>query len=1052
MADASGHYTIKVSGSNATLVFSFVGYGAIEEKVGNSTTIDVTLKETLKELNEVVVVGYGTVKRKDLTGSVASVSGKDLAATPVPNVAQALQGKLPGVSVTSQDGRPGANVSIRVRGGGSISSSNDPLILIDGQPGNLGDIPSDQVESIDVLKDASSTAIYGSRGANGVVLLTTKAAKAGKTQVSYNGYMKFNTPTKYLDELGPYDYLKYVWANTAAYGAAYQTPFEKLFGLGANAGANAGGIESYRDLPLDDVQRQLYNSSKSMNHALTVTGGTDKTKVLFSTNYTDEQGMKVNSYYKRYNATFKIDQKLADNLSFGLNTRYTETPSVDAEGTSSNVGSILSSAYRFRPIATNHILGDITQLTAANNIEQFAKNSMLDNYGPVIRTLDADPYSNSKSVNTLASLTWGIVKGLTFHTDLNLTRGWNDGRSWSGAYASGYIDDATGNKLYAGNASLNKSDNWSTRWSNTLNYEFTINKIHKFSVLGGNEIQNSGGTSLSISANHFPANFTEANSFALINQFDATAGSVTYSSGVSTPYRLNSFFGRLNYSLLDRYLLTFNFRADGSSRFSPLNHWGYFPAGAFAWRISEEPLIKKLDLKWLDSWKFRVGYGQVGNDNITPGLFAQTWGSVTNQTLQADIAQKAQAAYDLSNSGSLANPNLKWETTVTRGIGTDFTLFNGRLSGTIDLYSNYVTGLLMKTTIPPISGFTTTTLNFGQTSNKGVELSLSGEIYKNHDWRVSASGNINFNKNNIDYLNSNTNTLYGTGWASSQQYPASDYVLLPGHPVGLVRGLVYDGIYTTADFNYSGGVYTLKPGVADLGSFIQVLHGITNADKPATQFAYPGLPKFKDLNGDGKIDDKDIDIIGNMNAKHTGGFALNVGYKNIDLGLNFNWSFGNQIYNLNKLAGLYGAKEGGVYENKLAMMKNSYKIYDVVNGQIVRLTTPDQLDAANVNANLPLTNNEAGITSSFGIEDGSFLRLNTLTVGYTIPKSIMSKVKISNLRIYGSVYNVFTVTGYSGLDPEVSTNGAGSSYPTPGEDYGTYPRPRSFILGLNINF
>src|SRR6185437_6079053 len=312
--NSSGEYSISVpSAGNEVLIFSFVGKDSKEITVGDRSTINVSLTNSISTLNDVVVIGYGTVKRKDLTGAVASVSGKEIATAPVANVAQAMQGKLPGVSIVSQDGRPGADVAIRVRGGGSISQSNQPLILIDGVPGTLSDIPADQVQSIDVLKDASSTAIYGSRGANGVVLVTTKGAKAGKTTVSLNSYVKFNTPTKYLKALDPYDYLKYVWANADANGSAFQTPFEQLYGLGANTGNNTGGIDSYKNLTSDDIQKQVYNNSTSWNHGMTLTGGTDKTKILFSADYIDDEGMKINSYFKRANVAFKLAQKVFDN-------------------------------------------------------------------------------------------------------------------------------------------------------------------------------------------------------------------------------------------------------------------------------------------------------------------------------------------------------------------------------------------------------------------------------------------------------------------------------------------------------------------------------------------------------------------------------------------------------------------------------------------------------------------------------------------------------------------------------------------------------------------
>ncbi|MEO7044020.1 MAG: SusC/RagA family TonB-linked outer membrane protein, partial [Ferruginibacter sp.] len=618
------------------------------------------------------------------------------AATPVADVAQAMQGKLPGVNVTSQDGRPGADVSIIVRGGGSISQSNQPLILIDGVPGTLSDIPVDQVQSIDVLKDASSTAIYGSRGANGVVLVTTKGAQSGKTTVSFNSYVKFNTPLKYMKALDPYDYLQYVWANAAANGAAYQAPFEQLYGLGDSTRLNSGGIDSYKNLPTDDEQKLVYNNSTSWSHNLTLTGGTDKTKMLFSANYLDDQGMKINSYAKRANVAFKVVQKVSNNLTFSLDTRYTNNQSMDDEATTNGYGSLLSTAYQFRPIATSHILGDLNALTQGN-IEQYGKNVMWDNYSPAARIGDYFPLMLNQNLRAIASLDWKIIKGLTYHTDFSMNTAWAQQKTWSGAIYNNYIDDATGANLYAGNASYGKSDSWGLRWSNTLKYDFTINDANRLNILAGQEVYNSGGTGMSISANHFPANFDKQTAFAQINQYDQTVGSNTFSSSVSTPDRINSYFGRANYSLLDKYLFTATFRADGSSKFSPANRWGYFPAGAVAWKMSKEPFMQ--NIKGLDNLKLRASYGAVGNNGISANLWSQSWGSVTDQRYQYSINGERQSAYDFA-SATLANPNLKWETTITRDIGTDFTLFNNRLSGTIDAYWNSTKNLLLLTTIP----------------------------------------------------------------------------------------------------------------------------------------------------------------------------------------------------------------------------------------------------------------------------------------------------------------------------------------------------------------
>ena len=579
---------------------------------------------------------------------------------------------------------------------------------------------------------------------------------------------------------------------------------------------------------------------------------------------------------------------------------------------------------------------------------------------------------------------------------------------------------------------------------------FSLGKAHRFSILAGHEVSDSGGDGLKASGTYYPANFTKENAFAMINQYDGTQGVGQFSSSVSIPGRILSFFSRLNYNLLDRYLLTVTFRADGSSKFSPNNRWGYFPAAALGWRMSEESFLK--DIEWLDNLKLRVSYGQVGNDGISSSLWSQTWSATTDVRQQDAVNNTLLPSYSLATE--LANKDLKWETTITRNIGFDFGFFNNRLTGTIDAYWNTTKDLLMKTTIPGITGFTATYANVGQTSNKGIEIALQGVLVQTKDWNVTAGFNINFNRGNVDELADNVTGLYGTQWASGSTFPSSDYILMEGKPVGLVRGLIADGFYTTSDFTYANGIYTLKEGIPDISSVVfpnYHLHSGMN-ERPAGQSAYPGMPKFKDRDNNGIINDDDVEVIGDMTPVHTGGFNINTSYKNFDLGLYFNWSYGNEIYNANKLGALYGYKESGVYENKLSLVKDCYKIYDVVGGQLVALTTPEQLDAANVNAKLPLAYSENGYVSTLGIEDGSYLRLNTLTLGYTLPKQFIKKAGISNLRVYGSIYNVFTITGYSGLDAEVNTNTSTSDYPKWGLDWGTYPRARSFVLGVNISF
>ena len=1051
--DANGTYTIVPSDmAKDVLVFSFIGFETKEVKINGQGVINVEMKASSLEIEEVVAVGYGTVRKRDVTGSVASVKGEQIAAIPVANVAQALTGRLPGVNVVSQDGRPDASISIRVRGGGSISQSNDPLILIDGIPGNISDIPGEMVESIDVLKDASSTAIFGARGANGVILVTTKRGKEGAATVSYSGYAKFNTPTGYLETLSPYDYLVCKWGLLDVYfGKTYTDPFQKLFGIGTSPGSNSGGIDTYKNIKPYNLQEEVYNSSFSQNHDLTITGGKDRTKIIFTFNYMNEDGMKLNSFAKRATASFKLDQKITNTLDFNIDVRYTDRANMGNESTTNGYGSFLSGSYRFRPIATGDIKGDLTTLGHSSlGEESFVMDDM---YSPVKVIKDRENLSLKQTFRGTSGLKWNIIKGVNFHTELTLARDYSQNKIWRGPTPASFNEEnylnGDGSAKWAGDADYRKNDSWNLRWTNTLGYDLKIREIHRINLLAGQEMSNSGGTNMRISGRKYPANFTKDNAFAMISQYGAD---LVIATGVNTPGRILSYFGRANYSLLDKYMLTATFRADGSSNFSPEHRWGYFPAAALAWRVSEESFLKGID--WIDDLKFRGSYGEVGNDAINADQWSQLWEAESDTRWQYGLNKVLQPSYDLASS-QMANRDLKWETTITRNIGVDFMLLKNHLWGNIDVYKNSTKDLLMLTDIPSITGFTATYANIGQTSNKGLEISLTGLILKNKDWNITAGANINFNKGNIDDLAEGLQSAYGTQFLQSG-IPNSDYKLKEGKPVGIVMGYQMEGkgYYTPEDFNFDAatGMYTLKQGVPDLSkAFVSYRGGLV----PGSQQAYPGLPKFVDANTDGVIDEKDYVEIGNMNPKCTGGFNINVNYKNFDLGMYFNWSYGNDIYNANKLATLYNLnKGGGLYGNKLAVVKNSYTVFEIQNGNLVRLTTPDQLNAANVNATLPSTYLQQGYVSDIGIEDGSYLRLNTLNLGYSLPKQLLSKARISNIRIYGSIYNAFTLTGYSGLDPEVNSNEHlnNARYPTPGLDWGTYPRARQFVIGLNATF
>lgn len=1058
ITDLDGNYSLSNVPADATLQFSFVGMKLVELSASGRTQINVTLEEETIGLEEVVAVGYGTVKKKDITGSVASISGEQLAAVPVANAAQALKGRLPGVNVISQDGRPDAEISIRVRGGGSVSQSNDPLFIVDGFPvSSISDIPGNQIESIDVLKDASSTAIYGARGANGVIIVTTKSGKSGKLTVNYDGYVQFNKPTKYLPTMGAYDYIAYNWGYAAAINDNYAKAWEMLWGIGRYAETynNPAGIDHYKNVDATNFSKEAYNSSFSHSHNFSITNGNDKTKYIFSLNHIDDDGMKENSWYKRTNASFKLDQDLSDKLKFSLDTRFTNIDKVGNESTTNGRGSLLSSAYWFRPIATEDVLGELNE--SVNTQLGMYTGILQDVYNPVARMKDYTPFSRNRSLRANTSLSWEVVKGLTARTELGISTYWNRSKTWSGAIYNDYFD-TDGVQTYGGNASISSSEGWGVRWANTLNYIVQgLGDNHSLNILAGQEVTDSGSESTSIWGNYYPASFDADRAFAMMDQYLTGTSTVNYgySSNTGTPNRLQSYFGRANYSYMGRYLLTATFRADGSSRFAPTNRWGYFPAAAFGWRLSEEAFLSNAN--WLDNLKFRLSYGSVGNDGISANLWKMNWKS--DGKTRYSVNEQQQVAYS-PESSTIANPNLKWETTITRNLGFDYGMFNNRIYGTLDLYWNSTEDLLMLTSVSAISGFSSTYDNIGSTSNKGIELAIGADLVRSQDFNLSANMNININRGKVEELAEGVNGLYKTQWGSSMTQPnTGDYILVEGEPVGQVRGYTYDGWYTVDDFNYANGVYTLKDGVADIGSgIVGTVYG-TTALKPGGQVAYPGVIKYKDISGpdgkpDGLVDENDVDIIGDMNPKHTGGFSLSGNYKNLDFRMDFNWSYGNKIYNANYLAAFYGSKEDGLYKNRLDYLSTSYKIYDIQNGQLTSITDPSALNALNANATTFLPYHENPVVSTLGVQDGSYLRLNTVTLGYTLPKSTMNKIGINKVRVYGSIYNAFVITSYDGLDPEVNTNTdqGGAQYPTVGLDWGSYPRARSFTIGVNVEF
>lgn len=1024
VTDINGNFTIQKANPSDVLVISSIGYANQNVKVGNQTKLNVVLQDDMANLEEVVVIGYGTMKRRDLTGSVASVTGEALAKNPVSNIAEALQGQLPGVNVISQDGRPGATMSIRVRGGGSITQSNEPLYVVDGMPvDRIDDIPADNIESIDVLKDAASTAIYGARGANGVILITTKNAKAGKAIVKYSTYYQLRPAPEQLDVQSAYEHVMHNWGYATAYGETYGDGVARYYGLGSKYGNH---INDYKNVEAHNYMDDVLRTGNMWNNDLTISGGTERTKYMATASYMNNKGNLVNSGFRRWNINLKLQQELTRNLTLDLNARYTE---MQFKGHRYNYA---TEAYRYRPIDNPLGSGDPTDLGMGSA-------SVEENYNPVSIVNDADNLRDVYRLNLTSGLTWKVIKGLTAKTELTVARRWTKTQNWDGGHFgdSGYSS-----------AALTTGDGYNVRWTSTLTYDVQgLGEDHNLNVMAGNEVLGSKTTSASINGYGYPSEWNMEQAFGNIHVTDKSLGRDKFSTNFGEPSHTQSWFGRINYSYLGRYLITATMRADGSSRFAKGNQWGYFPAGAVAWRLSDEPFMESTR-SWLDNLKIRASIGTSGNDGIDGSSFFTAWVSATENV-------NGQQVTVYKPGSLLGNPDLKWETTISRNAGIDYSFFNGKINGALDFYWNTTKDCLMRVPCDPTSGFSYQYQNVAQTSNKGFELSLNYNAIRTKDFSLRFGLTYNFNHNNVDEVAENAIASAHTNWGSTMRLPNYDYVIEEGKPVGVIQGFKSNGFYTVDDFNVANGVWTLKEGVADnqVGNW----SGGSYYNIPKGQTAFPGMVKFQDTDGSGVVTVDDVTELGIATAKHTGGFNFTASYKGIDLSANFNYQIGGKVYNANVMHSMMGDKDTGLGYNRLAEVSECWKMFNVnSSGDIYAVTDPTELAALNANAKYALPYSEYGIVNSEFIEDASFLRLQTLTIGYTFPKSIIKYVGVSNIRVYFTGGNLFCLKGYSGLDPDVnvspSADSSYSGFPTPNYDFRSYPKSRTFTFGLNVTF
>ncbi|MCD0487641.1 TonB-dependent receptor [Pedobacter sp. MC2016-14] len=1040
MTDENGNFKLSTPTGPQVLVFKYIGYETEELTVNSSKPISIQLKPSSNSLQEVEVnVGYGTVNRERLAGAVSSIKAKDIADFPVSTAAEALAGKLAGVSVVATEGAPGSEIKILVRGGTSITQDNSPLYIVDGIPldNALSIISPSEIASIDVLKDLASTSIYGARGANGVVLITTKTGKAGRTIVSFDTYAGVRKITNYLDMMKPYDYLLMQYAgNRGHFSGSITTDSTVINGFYRRYG-NIEDWDIYKSYPaVNWTERVFGRSAFSNTQVLTFSGGNKTSTYNFSVNRTDEDGIMLNSNLARTFATFRYDNDISKTFKVGVNVRYSNQL-VTGNGTSikgSNGG--LQNSVRFQPY-----LGTIN-LQQVN--EDDVSESRIDLSTPVDAATRDQRLNRNADLITSGYLNVKISPKLTFRSNIGYRVGENKNDSFRGVVryeVSSFSNFGTyKDQPYV---DLIKGRTVNITNTNTLSYGNTFKKNHKLDIVVGEETNTVTSDNYSQTVRYFPNDVTWQSAFANLQQANAPQGFVQPSptSFIPPPEKLLSFFGRTQYSYKSRYNLNLALRTDGSSKFGPGNRWSSFPSAQFAWRMSEEQFFKSLKANWINGFKFRASYGTAGNNRISSDrLYTTVFGTAQNQGYAESDNSQTPGLYSLQ----LQNPGLKWETTVSQNLGLDLDLFDNRLTASVDVYSNKTSDLLLNANIPAQNGYASQTQNIGATRNKGLELQLSYVVVKSKNWTYNTAFNLSFNRNKIVELNGNTDPDYGygvnSGWGiRSEEF---DFLVQVGKPLGQFYGYVVDGWFTMEDFDrpfyeseLAAGRRTFreKPGVPT-GSLTAI-----------GQNAAPGVLKVKDLNGDGVLTAEDKTVLGTYQPKFFGGFNNQVSYKGFDMSVFINFSYGGKTYNANKT--VLGSRYQVNGNNFLQKFANSWKYFDD-KGNI--LTNWDDIVTANANVTSYAPTYGQPVALSDAIEDASFLRITNITLGYTLPAKLLERVRaISRLRIYATVNNLHTFTKYTGFDPEASTR---NSPLTPGVDYSAYPRNRYILAGLNVSF
>ena len=1003
LTDFDGNYTITLTSSKAVIVFSCLGYTEVKEIAAGRTVINTVLKEEQLSIDaaEVVSVGYGSVARRDLTGSVSKVDMENLMTANVTNFDQALTGKVAGVVVSTSDGALGADANITIRGNNSLTQSSAPLYIIDGFPSEssfASSIASADIESIDILKDASATAIYGARGANGVIVITTKKGMEGKPKINFSASWTGSAITKKIDLMDGYQFV------------TLQSEMSDVFGtsqayLRDENGAQIYTPENYLSVASTDWQDMIYRNALTQNYNISLSGGSKEAGNRYNASFsaTDQDGIIVKSNFQRYQGKINFQQKVGKKVTVDLIANYSRsitngvTPT-SAQQSSSASGWLMYSVWGYRPVTPLAYQGDDTLVDSNLDSDVSSTDDYRFNPAKTVRNEYRKTIVDYLSANT--GITWEIIDDLKLKVTGGYTSNKRRREEFNGTNTyTGYPGSPSGKGI---NGAMYWYDTTSWLNENTLTYTKRFARKHNFQFLAGFTMQGEtynykGIISEQMSTESLGLNGMHTGSYQTVRpwQYDWTM--------------MSSLF-RLNYNYKYKYYLTASFRADGSSKFPKGNRWGYFPSAGLSWNFNREDFLK--DKKWLSNGKLRFSWGMTGNNRTTtPYDFYSQIAVNPGHVESYDYVFDGQIIPGYAPS-NMTNDQLRWETTDQLNAGIDVSFLDSRIKLTADWYLKNTRDLLLMATIPASSGYTQAMMNVGSMRNQGVELTLDLVPIQRKHFTWSMNFNIAMNKNTVTALTNNQYSLLSADvkwdYNYNSQYP---YITQVDKPSGMMYGFIYEGTYKEEDFN--GNV--LKNGVPYMTSV-----GRDNVR--------PGDPKYRDINGDKKIDDNDRTVIGCGQPLHTGGFGNSFSFYGFDVNVFFSWSYGNDILNANRL----------IFENGSKQNLNLLSSY------------ADHWSEKNKDSNIPrIGANGMSVYSSRVIEDGSFLRLKSLTIGYTLPRTVLRKMHFDTMRVYLSADNLLTFTKYSGQDPEVSTR---NTVLTPGFDWSAYPRSRGVTAGFSFTF